>query len=89
MDVSMDGLRWQLLESYNSLTRKLNDNIKDKSWSPEIIINPGEIQREMETIRSCVITLAYMYDSRENGFKELENPTFEEFNPDNDVIEDN
>jgi hypothetical protein len=34
----MDGLRWQLLESYNSLTRKLNDNIKDKSWSPEIIL---------------------------------------------------
>lgn len=89
MDVSMDGLRCQLLESYNSLTRKLNANIKDKSWSPEIIINPDQIQKEMETIRSCIITLAYMYDDSEDGFKILENPTFEEFNPDDDIIEDN
>lgn len=87
MDVSMDGLRWQLLESYNSLTKKLNNNIKDKSWNPEIIINPDEIQNEMRMIRNCVITLAYMYDPREDGFKQLENPTFEEFNPDNDVID--
>lgn len=28
MKVSMDGLRWQLLNNYNSLTRKLNKGIK-------------------------------------------------------------
>jgi len=26
------------------------------------------------------VTLAYMYDNREDGFKELSNPFFEEFN---------
>ena len=85
----MDGLRWQLLESYNSLTRKLNENIKDKSWNPEIIIDPDRIQKEMEIMRSCIITLAYMYDYSENGFKILENPQFETFNPDDETIEDN
>lgn len=81
MKVSMDGLRWQLLESYNSLTQKLNRNIKDKSWDPEIIINPSEIEKEMDGIRSCIVTLAFMYDDSEDGFKILDNPQFENFNP--------
>lgn len=80
MDVSMDGLRWQLLYSYNSLTEKLNSKI-EKDWGEkEITIDPDYIQKEMDIIRSCIVTLAYMYDDSENGFKELENPTFNTFN---------
>jgi len=36
MEVSMDGLRNQLVRNYNSLVRKLNSNIKDESWDPHM-----------------------------------------------------
>ncbi len=74
MDVSMDGLRWQLLDNYNTLTKKLNRSIDDGN----IQISASEIQKQMDNIRSCIVTLAYMYHDGE--FEILENPTFEEFN---------
>lgn len=80
MKVSMDGLRWQLLSSYNSLTEKLNSKI-EKDWGEkEITIDPDYIQKEMDIMRECIVTLSYMYDDREDGFKILENPKFETFN---------
>lgn len=79
MDVSMDGLRWRLITSYNSLTKKLNSATVDKSWSPEIKISPDEIQNEMDNLRGLIATLAYC--SLEGEFSELENPHFEDFNP--------
>jgi hypothetical protein len=84
MTVSMDGLRNHLLSSYNSLTRKLNKNIRDKESDPTIVIGADSIENEMEGLRNCIVTLAYMYDEREGGFKELENPHFEDFNPKED-----
>lgn len=74
MDVSMDGLRWQLLDNFNTLTKKLNRSIEDGN----IQISTSEIQKQMDNIRSCIVTLAYMYHDGE--FEILENPTFEEFN---------
>ena len=80
MKVSMDGLRRTMIANYNSLTRKLNSNVKDKSWDSEIIISPEDIRDEMETLRNCLVTLAFMYDESEGGFKELpENTHFENF----------
>jgi hypothetical protein len=85
MEVSMDGLRRQLLMNYNSLTEKLNKNIKDSSWDPQIIIDPDYIQREMDTFRSCIVTLAFTYQEVEGGWKEMDvNTVFEEFNPEKD-----
>jgi hypothetical protein len=85
MEVSMDGLRRQLLWNYNSLVEKLNNNIKDKSWEPEIIISPDSIQRELDGIRSCIVTLAFTYQEGEGGWKEMdENTHFELFNPEDD-----
>ena len=75
MDVCMDGLRWQLLGSYNALTRKLNNAIDDN----EIKLSPSDIQNAMDNMRSCIVTLAFMF--HEGEFEILENPTFEEFNP--------
>lgn len=43
-------------------------------------MSPDEIQKEMDNIRSCIVTLAYMYDDSEGGFKILEDPHFESFN---------
>lgn len=81
MKVSMDGLRWQLLNNYNSLTRKLNRNIKKyETFDNEVSISPDDIQKEMDNIRSCIVTLAYMFDDNEGGFKILEDPNFENFN---------
>jgi hypothetical protein len=77
MTVSMDGLRLQLLYNYNSLTRKLNrGNIDGK-----VKVEADDIEHEMNVIRDCIVTLAFMYDDREGGFKELDNPKFETFNP--------
>jgi hypothetical protein len=43
----------------------------------------------MEGIRNAIVTLAFMYQEGEGGFKELdENTHFEEFNPEEVVEED-
>jgi len=74
----MDGLRLQLLSNYNALTRKLNKGLsEDKTTST---VETYDIEGNMEVIRQCIVTLAFMYDDKENGFKELSNPLFETFN---------
>ena len=84
----MDGLRRQLLRNYNSLTEKLNSRITDASWDPQIVIDPDYIQKEMDGLRSCIVTLAFTYMDGEGGWKEMdENTIFEEFNPEKE--EDN
>ncbi len=88
MKVSMDGLRWQLLNNYNSLTRKLNKAKKTySSFEDEISLSPDDIQKEMDNIRSCIVTLAYMYDKGEGGFDILEDPHFESFNEQEEIEE--
>ena len=85
MEVSMDGLRNQLLRNYNSLAGKLNNNIKDKSWEPHITIDVDSIQKEMDVLRDCIVTLAFTYQEGEGGWKEMdENTHFELFNPEED-----
>ena len=82
MEVSMDGLRKRLIADYNSLTRKLNKSVKDKSW---VIIDPDYISREMDGIRNAIVTLAFMYQEGEGGFKELPEEThFETFMPESE-----
>jgi hypothetical protein len=86
MKVSMDGLRWQLLNNYNSLTRKLNKAKRTySSFEDEISISPNEIQNEMDNIRSCIVTLAYMYDNSEGGFNILDETKFESFNEQEEI----
>jgi hypothetical protein len=83
MDVSMDGLRIRLISSYNSLVKKLNNAVVDKSFDAEIIIDPSEISRELDGIRNCLVTLAFSYIEGVDGFKELDEDKthFEEFMP--------
>ena len=71
MEVSMDGLRRRLINDYNSLTSKLNRSVKDKSFDPEIIINPDSIQREMDGIRNAIVTLAFSYIEGVDGFDSM------------------
>lgn len=79
MNVSMDGLRWQLLGSYNSLVRKLNQGIiNHDSFDSEIEINPDDIQQDLDIMRSCIVTLSYMF--MEGEFDCLKDPKFETFN---------
>ena len=88
MDVSMDGLRKHLLHNYNSLVEKLNNKITDKSWDPTIVINPDYIQRELDGLRSCIVTLAFTYMDGEGGWKEMDEDThFETFNPEENEVE--
>lgn len=71
MEVCMDGLRKRLINDYNSLTEKLNNSVKDKSWDPEIVIDPNYIQREMDGIRSAIVTLAFSYIEGIDGFDSM------------------
>lgn len=83
MEVSMDGLRWKLLGSYNSLVRKLNQGIiNHDSFESEIEINPSDIQQELDVMRDCIVTLSYMY--MEGEFEILKDPQFETFNEQED-----
>ncbi len=82
MNVSMDGLRRRLIHDYNFLTRKLNSSIKDKSWDPEIIVDPNYIKKEMDGLRDAIVTLAFCYMEGQDGFQELpEDTQFEIFFP--------
>jgi len=84
----MDGLRKHLLHNYNSLVEKLNNKITDKSWDPTIVINPDYIQRELDGLRSCIVTLAFTYMDGEGGWKEMDEDThFETFNPEENEVE--
>jgi len=81
MEVSFDGLRKRLIADYNSLTNKLNEKIGGAEFDPCILMFPDEIQREMDGIRSCIVTLAFLYQKGEDGFECLdENTHFERFN---------
>lgn len=83
MDVSMDGLRKHLILNYNSLVKKLNSSIKDKSFDPNIIIDPDSIQKELDGLKNCIVTLAFTYQEGEGGWKEMpEDTMFEDFNQD-------
>ena len=86
MEVSMDGLRNHLLRSYNSLVSKLNNRIDgDDIVDLEIY----DIERELEGIRNCVVTLAFTSMEGEGGWKAMdENTHFERFNPEEDLEEE-
>lgn len=78
MEVSMDGLRKNLLSSFNSLAEKLNSKIDDNN---EICVDAYYIQKEMDNIRSCIVTLAFTYQEGEGGWNSFDESThFESFN---------
>lgn len=83
MQVSMDGIRNHLLRSYNSLVSKLNKRIDgDDIVDLEIY----DIERELEGIRSCLVTLAFTYMEGEGGWKSMDDDTyFEQFNPEEEL----
>lgn len=86
MKVSMDGLRNQLLMNYNSLVYKLNKRIDGDDI---IDLEVDTIQRELEGIRSCIVTLAFTYMEGEGGWESMdENTYFEQFNSEEDLDEE-
>ena len=86
MKVSMDGLRNQLLMNYNSLVYKLNKRIDGDDI---VDLEVDTIQRELEGIRICIVTLAFTYMEGEDGWESMdENTYFEQFNPEEDLDEE-
>jgi hypothetical protein len=78
MDVNFDGLRKHLIHDYNSLVEKLNHSINDD----RIEIDVNYISRQLDGLRSGLITLAFVYQDGPDGFETLnENTHFETFNP--------
>jgi len=83
MQVSMNGVRRQLLNNYNSLVTKLESNIKDKTWDPTIVIDPQDIKRELDSIRMCIVTLCFTYNEDDKDFTAFPDDTeFAVFNND-------
>ena len=86
MQVSMNGLRNQLLMNYNSLVYKLNKRIDGDDI---IDLEVDTIQRELDGMRSCIVTLAFTYMEGEDGWESMdENTHFEQFNPEEDLDEE-
>jgi hypothetical protein len=86
MKVSMNGLRNQLLRNYNSLVYKLNKRIDGEDING---LEVYDIQRELEGLRSCIVTLAFTSMEGDGGWESMdENTYFEEFNPEEDLIEE-
>ena len=80
MEVNFDNLRKKIIANYNSIVTKLNSN---KTVSDYIMIDPDYIRRDLDDLRSALITLAFIYQEGEDGFKPLdENIHFEEFGED-------
>ena len=78
MDVSFDGLRKRLIIDYNSLVEKLNHSITDG----QVKVDVDYISRQLDGLRTGLVTLAFIYQNGEDGFKTLdENTHFETFNP--------
>ena len=78
MDVNFDGLRKHLIWDYNSLVEKLNHSISDG----KVEVDVDYISRQLDGIRNGLVTLAFIYQHGEDGFKTLdENTHFETFNP--------
>jgi hypothetical protein len=89
MEVSMDGLRNHLVMNYNSLVSKLNSNIKDESWDPHVTIDVDSIQNELDSLRMCIVTLAFTYMEGKDGWKSMpEDTKFELFNQQDGEEED-
>lgn len=84
MKVNFDNLRRGLIRDYNSLCKKLNKSIVDKSFDPCISLDPSEICNEMEGLRNRIVTLACTYQDGEDGYKELDDFYVEEFNPEDE-----
>ena len=86
MKVSMDGLRNQLLMNYNSLVYKLNKRIDGDDI---VDLEVDTIQRELDGMRNCIVTLAFTYMEGEDGWKSMDEDThFEQFNPEEDLDEE-
>ena len=74
----MDGLRNQMLRNYNSLVYKLNKRI----YGDEINLEVDDIQKELDGLRSCIVTLAFTYMEGHDGWESMPDEThFETFNP--------
>lgn len=87
MNINFNNVRLQACIAYDKLCNKLNRAIKDKSFSPEIIIDPEDIQEEMNDLRMMIGTIAMTYQEGEEGFKDVyaeeypEGKSMQEFNP--------
>jgi len=80
MEVNFDNLRRRSISSYNSLVSKLNHN---RDSDGHITIDSDYIEQDLESLRSSLATLAFIYQEGEDGFKPLdENIHFEEFGED-------
>jgi len=84
MNVNFNNARKQAIYSYESLVKKLNENIsenKEKGNENEygetiISISPEEIQKDMDGLRTFIGMIAMVYLEGENDFKDVYQEVF-------------
>jgi hypothetical protein len=78
MEVSMNGLRKNLIADYNLLVKRLNASFDEDDC---IQIHPDSIKRQLSGIRNAIVILAFMYNENDAEFISMdENTHFETFN---------
>jgi hypothetical protein len=78
MEVSMNGLRKNLIADYNLLVKRLNASIDEDG---NIQIHPDSIKRQLGGIQAAIIVLAFSHDPNDEDFSCMDaNTHFEIFN---------
>lgn len=108
MTVNFNNLRKQAIYAYDRLTQKLNDAIikndeqyaepNDESYQNikgYVLINAEEIQKDMDSLRQMIGSIAMTYIEGDNEFKDVFQELFPEeheglkhFNEENDEDEE-
>jgi hypothetical protein len=71
MTIDFNNVRLQACNAYDSLCRKLNSAIQDKSICPTIVIEPEMIEEEMEELRMTIGAIASSYLPGDEDVKDV------------------
>lgn len=71
MTVNLNAIRRRAIWNYDSLCKKLNAAIQDKSHDPSIVIDPEEIRKEMEGLRMQLWGMCCIFIEGDETFIDL------------------
>jgi hypothetical protein len=81
MEVNFNNLRKQAAYTLDKLTKKLNNGVLNQTEYGEgldgerkkgnILVDSREIQKEMDEIRSLILTICSVYEPEDEDFKDV------------------
>ena len=73
MKVNFNNLRKQAVFSYDRLVKKLNHKITNDNGEKFIIIDPDDIQEDLDDLRMQLMGITCVYEEGNEDFKDLTN----------------